>query len=72
MKMYMTFKPEEVEEWHRNRRAESDKSEAGRRAEHSRAHRASAIAVCLHCHNPFGFGEGVITDEVQMCYICLD
>ncbi len=68
----MTFKPEENEEWHRKRRAEWAEIEAGRQRERERARRAAAIAVCTHCDNPFGFGEGVITDEVQMCYICLE
>lgn len=30
------------------------------------------IATCVHCHNPFGLGEGMITDEVALCYICAD
>ena len=68
----MTFTPEEIEEWHRSRRAGYDKIEAGRQVERERARRDAAIAVCIHCHNPFEFGEGVITDEVQMCYVCLD
>lgn len=26
--------------------------------------------VCVHCQNPFGIGEGVITKEVALCDIC--
>ena len=68
----MTFTPEELEEWHRNRRVISDEIETRRQLERERARRAAAIAVCIHCNNPFGFSEGIITDDVQMCYICLD
>lgn len=68
----MTFTPKEIEEWHRNLRAESAQIEAGRKMDRERARRAAATAVCIHCHNPFGSGEGLITEEVQMCYICLD
>lgn len=68
----MTFTPEEIEHWHRDRQAASNEIEKGRQLERERARRAAAIAVCIHCHNTFCFGEGVITDELQMCYICLD
>jgi hypothetical protein len=28
-------------------------------------------ATCLHCSNPFGINEGVITDDASPCYACL-
>ena len=32
--------------------------------------RPTAVAVCIHCQSPFGWTEGVITDEVALCYVC--
>ena len=28
------------------------------------------VAVCVHCHNPFGISEGVVTDDVALCDVC--
>lgn len=28
------------------------------------------VAVCVHCNNPFGVAEGVVTDEVALCDVC--
>lgn len=68
----MSFTPEEIEQWHRDRRAVSDKIELDRLREWERSRRAIAVAVCIHCGNPFGLSEGYISDEVEMCYQCLD
>lgn len=46
--------------------------ERARICETEQARHANAIAICLHCQNPFGFGAVVITDDVKMCHICLD
>jgi hypothetical protein len=68
----MTFTPEEIQQWHRDRSAESDKIEADRVRNAERSRRAAACAVCIHCGNPFGVSEGYISDEVEICYVCLD
>jgi hypothetical protein len=69
---WMSFTPEEIEQWHRDRRAESDKIEAGRMRDAERARSAAAVAVCIHCGSPFGISEGYVSDEVEICYVCLD
>lgn len=33
--------------------------------------RPEAVAVCVHCQNGFGVNEGVITDDVSICDVCL-
>lgn len=68
----MSFTDDEIANWHRERRAASDRIDADRRLDAERARRANAIAVCIHCGNPFGLAEGIITEEVEMCYVCLD
>jgi cytochrome c553 len=67
----MPFTPNEIEQWHRERRTASDKIEAERARHWEEVRRASAIAVCISCHNPFGINEGYISDEVEMCYVCI-
>ncbi len=69
---WMTFTPDEIEKWHNDRRAASDKIEADRLHAHQRARRASATATCVHCGNPFGISEGHISDDLEICYVCLD
>ena len=32
--------------------------------------RSEPIAVCVHCQNPLGINEGVITPEVVLCDVC--
>ena len=32
--------------------------------------RSEPIAVCVHCQNPFGISEGVITPDVALCDVC--
>lgn len=68
----MSFTPDEIEQWHRDRRAVSDKIEADRLRDWECLRRSSAVAVCVHCGNPFGIGDGYISNEVEMCYQCLD
>lgn len=68
----MPFTPEEIEQWHRDRRTESNKIEADRTRDAERARSASAVAVCIHCGNPFGISAGYVSDEVEICYVCLD
>lgn len=33
--------------------------------------RPEAIAVCVHCQNGFGVNEGVVTNDVSICDVCL-
>jgi len=58
----MPFTEDEIRAWH----------EARRRLEHrpQPIWRPEARAICINCHNPFGFNEGVITDDVALCDIC--
>jgi hypothetical protein len=32
--------------------------------------RSAPVAVCIHCQNPFGINEGVVTDDVALCDVC--
>lgn len=68
----MPFTPEEIEQWHRDRRALSDQIEADRLRDAERSRRAAAVAVCVHCGNPFGPSEGFISNEVELCHLCMD
>ena len=58
----MAFTDEERRRWH----------EEKRRAEYRPpvAVRPAPVAFCVCCQNPFGIGEGVITDEVSLCDVC--
>lgn len=49
--------------------AEKRKREAGHHHEMIR-HRAQAAAICIHCQNPFGYGEGYIGEDVAICDVC--
>ena len=33
--------------------------------------RPQHAAICVHCHNPFGHNEGVITEDAALCDLCL-
>jgi hypothetical protein len=33
--------------------------------------RPEAVATCVHCQNAFGLNEGVVTDDVAICDVCL-
>lgn len=68
----MPFTDAEKQNWLRERREAADKIEADRVRAFEEARRANAVATCIHCGNPFGLTEGIITDDVEMCYICLD
>ena len=32
--------------------------------------RSQPVAVCVHCQNPFGINEGVITPDAALCDVC--
>jgi hypothetical protein len=56
------FADEEKRRWHEEKRKREH------RPEHSC--RSAPAESCVHCHQPFGIGEGVITDEVELCDLC--
>lgn len=58
----MSFTDEEKRRWH------ADKSRRERKPTPTFA--ATPIAVCVHCHQPFGISEGVLTPDVALCDIC--
>jgi hypothetical protein len=60
----MPFTEQEKRRWHEEKRARE------RKAEPPPWHPRPA-AICIHCHNPFGYNEGVITEEAALCDICL-
>jgi hypothetical protein len=33
-------------------------------------HCPQPAVICIHCQNPFGFGEGYIGEEVALCDVC--
>lgn len=59
----MPFTDEEKRAWHEQKRAREHRPEP--------VHRPAPIAVCVHCQNPFGVNEGVVTDDAALCDICL-
>jgi hypothetical protein len=60
----MPFTDEESRRWHEQKRARERAAEPPRWRPHP-------AAVCIHCHNPFGCGEGHISGEAQLCDLCL-
>lgn len=56
----MPFTPEEVSKWHKRRRE----------AKPDFGFKSTPVAICIHCQNPFGISEGVITDEIALCDVC--
>jgi hypothetical protein len=59
----MSFTEAEQRAWQEEKRQREQKP--------TTVHSSTPIAVCIHCHNSFGLNEGVITDDVEMCYICI-
>jgi hypothetical protein len=59
----MPFTDEERRRWHEQRRRQRTTVEA--------KHGQQYAATCLHCGNPFSYGEGSITDDAALCDICL-
>jgi len=58
----MAFTKEEFETWHR--------AKLEREFRPTPEYRDPPVALCIHCHRPFGITEGMITDEVAICDIC--
>lgn len=58
----MPFTDEERADWHRAKQKLEFRPEP-RWIE-------PAAAVCIVCHQPFGFNAGMITEEVAICDVC--
>ena len=58
----MPFTDEEKRLWHEEKKKRENRPTA--------VFRSEPIAVCVHCQNPFGINEGVITSEVALCDVC--
>ena len=58
----MGFTEEEKRTWHEQKRECEQRPELG--------YRPNPIAVCIHCQNPFGIGEGMVSDEGALCDVC--
>ena len=59
----MPFTDEERRRWHEEKRAREPVREL-------RIPRPPPAALCIHCNNPFGHGEGYIGDEFALCDRC--
>jgi hypothetical protein len=58
----MAFTEEERRRWHEEKAQREFRLQA--------PFRAKPVATCAHCHQPFGYGEGTITDEAMLCDRC--
>ena len=58
----MAFSKEDFDAWHCAKREREFKP--------TRALEKAAAATCIHCHRPFGWTEGTITDEIAICDVC--
>ena len=58
----MSFTEDEKRYWHEEKRKREYQAPV--------QFRTQPVAICIHCSNPFGIGEGVITDDVALCDTC--
>jgi hypothetical protein len=58
----MPFTEEEKLAWHAEKRTREQRQKP--------IYRSEPVAVCVHCQNPFGISEGIMTDEFALCDIC--
>jgi hypothetical protein len=58
----MAFTKEEFEAWHR--------AKLKREFKPTPSLRQPPAAICIHCHQPFGWTEGMISADVAICDIC--
>lgn len=63
----MAFTAEEFQAWLVEKREREARGAAG----HIMSINGQDAAICLHCSNPFGINDGVITDDAALCYTCL-
>ncbi len=59
----MPFTEDEKRAWHAEKRAREHRPLPKQRP--------ALVAICVHCQNPFGIGEGAITEEAALCDLCL-
>ena len=57
----MPFTTEERLAWH---------AEKSREERPPSLFKPEPIGVCVHCHQPFGSNEGIVTDDFALCDIC--
>lgn len=58
----MAFTDEEKRAWYEDKQKREAKPEF--------VWRSQPVTKCIHCGLPFGYGEGVISDEVSLCDVC--
>ena len=58
----MPFTEEEKRRWHQEKKRREDREEPAIHSAH--------VAICLHCQQPFGISDGVITEEGALCDVC--
>ena len=58
----MSFTEEEKRAWHEAKLKREDRPEITFRTE--------PVTECIHCGQPFGYGEGYISDDVSLCDTC--
>lgn len=63
----MPFTDEERRRWYENKRQREKRAPSNWETA-----RGQAVAVCVHCGNPFGIGKGVITEDAAFCDVCND
>lgn len=57
----MSFTDEEKQQWLRDKQV---------RERETPPLPKESYAICLHCNNPFGITEGVVTSEAAICDVC--
>lgn len=58
----MPFTDDEKRAWHEEKRRREGKSQT--------TSRPTPVTDCIHCGQPFGYGEGYISDDISLCDVC--
>lgn len=58
----MAFTDDERRQWLEDKRKREQRPEV--------RYLTGPVTECIHCGQPFGYGEGLITDEVSLCVVC--
>lgn len=58
----MSFTEKEKRAWHEAKRQREARPDINVRT--------APVTECIHCGQPFGYGEGYISDEVSLCDAC--
>lgn len=58
----MPFTDEEIRRWYREKREREQRPPL--------RFVSAPAATCISCQQPFGIGEGVITEEAAICDVC--